>query len=129
MLYGAPRPEGPNLPTGGGIVVGRDRGHQRKACKVVLVSKGGTKLRGRLPKWFSAAPTARQLQPLDDRSTFYVKDHCTPLSFTMSARNPTGFDLKQFKAAASPSSSFAKRDPWARKYVTSVRLVPIADLC
>lgn len=35
----------------------------------------------------------------------------------MPARNPTGFDINQFKAAASPSSVYAKRDPWARKYV------------
>lgn len=35
----------------------------------------------------------------------------------MPARNPTGFDMAQFKAAASPSSVYAKRDPWARKYV------------
>lgn len=34
---------------------------------------------------------------------------------TMPARNPTGFDMAQFKAAASPSSAFAKRDPWVRK--------------
>lgn len=34
----------------------------------------------------------------------------------MPARNPTGFDMAQFKAAASPSSAFAKRDPWVRKY-------------
>ncbi|KAJ5089222.1 hypothetical protein N7532_007906 [Penicillium argentinense] len=32
----------------------------------------------------------------------------------MPARNPTGFDINQFKAAASPSSIWAKRDPWAR---------------
>ncbi|KXG50055.1 NADH:ubiquinone oxidoreductase, B12 subunit [Penicillium griseofulvum] len=32
----------------------------------------------------------------------------------MPAHNPTGFDLAQFKAAASPSSVWAKRDPWAR---------------
>lgn len=32
----------------------------------------------------------------------------------MSAQNPTGFDIKEFKAAASPKSVYAKRDPWAR---------------
>ncbi|KAJ5908361.1 hypothetical protein N7495_001043 [Penicillium taxi] len=32
----------------------------------------------------------------------------------MSARNPTGFDIKQLKAAASPSSIYRKQDPWAR---------------
>lgn len=36
---------------------------------------------------------------------------------TMPTRNPTGFDIGQFKAAASPSSVYAKRDPWARQYV------------
>lgn len=35
----------------------------------------------------------------------------------MPTRNPTGFDIGQFKAAASPSSVYAKRDPWARQYV------------
>ena len=35
----------------------------------------------------------------------------------MSARNPTGFDIKELKKAASPSSVYAKRDPWVRKYV------------
>lgn len=35
---------------------------------------------------------------------------------TMAPRNPTGFDMREFKAAASPSSVWAKRDPWARKY-------------
>lgn len=39
------------------------------------------------------------------------------VSVKMPARNPTGFDINQFKAAASPSSVYAKRDPWARKYV------------
>jgi hypothetical protein len=39
----------------------------------------------------------------------------------MPARNPTGFDVGQFKAAASPSSVWAKRDPWARKYVKHTR--------
>jgi len=34
----------------------------------------------------------------------------------MPARNPTGFDINQLKAAASPNSIWAKRDPWARKY-------------
>ncbi|KAJ9206363.1 hypothetical protein DTO166G4_1240 [Paecilomyces variotii] len=29
-------------------------------------------------------------------------------------RNPTGFDMKEFKAAASPNSIWAKKDPWAR---------------
>lgn len=28
--------------------------------------------------------------------------------------NPTGFDLREFKAAASPRSAYARRDPWAR---------------
>ncbi|OKL57705.1 hypothetical protein UA08_07067 [Talaromyces atroroseus] len=32
----------------------------------------------------------------------------------MSARNPTGFDIKEFKAAAHPRSVWAKKDPWAR---------------
>ncbi len=41
------------------------------------------------------------------------------VSVTMPTRNPTGFDINQFKAAASPSSVYAKRDPWARKYVES----------
>ena len=36
---------------------------------------------------------------------------------TMGPRNPTGFDMAEFKAAASPKSAWAKRDPWARKYV------------
>lgn len=31
--------------------------------------------------------------------------------------NPTGFDISEFKRAASPRSVYAKRDPWARKYV------------
>jgi hypothetical protein len=44
----------------------------------------------------------------------------------MSSRNPTGFDIKQFKAAASPSSVFAKRDPWARKYVSIILAPPEA---
>jgi hypothetical protein len=35
-------------------------------------------------------------------------------SVTMPTRNPTGFDIGQFKAAASPSSVYAKRDPWVR---------------
>lgn len=37
-----------------------------------------------------------------------------PSTSTMSAQNPTGFDIKEFKAAASPKSVYAKRDPWAR---------------
>lgn len=45
-----------------------------------------------------------------------------PLTYThpttmMPTRNPTGFDINEFKAAASPRSVYAKRDPWARKYV------------
>ncbi|KAK1145704.1 hypothetical protein N8T08_003940 [Aspergillus melleus] len=32
----------------------------------------------------------------------------------MAVQNPTGFDIKEFKAAASPKSVYAKRDPWAR---------------
>ncbi|KAF3400752.1 hypothetical protein DPV78_005921 [Talaromyces pinophilus] len=32
----------------------------------------------------------------------------------MSSRNPTGFDLNEFKAAAHPRSVWAKKDPWAR---------------
>ncbi|OXV10223.1 hypothetical protein Egran_02018 [Elaphomyces granulatus] len=32
----------------------------------------------------------------------------------MAPRNLTGFDMKEFKAAASPSSVWAKKDPWAR---------------
>jgi hypothetical protein len=35
----------------------------------------------------------------------------------MPTRNPTGFDINEFKAAASPSSVWAKKDPWARQYV------------
>jgi hypothetical protein len=35
----------------------------------------------------------------------------------MPARNPTGFDINEFKAAASPRSVWAKKDPWARQYV------------
>lgn len=38
-------------------------------------------------------------------------------SLTMPDHNITGFNLAEYKAAASPSSSWAKRDPWARKYV------------
>ncbi|OJJ48218.1 hypothetical protein ASPZODRAFT_130171 [Penicilliopsis zonata CBS 506.65] len=30
------------------------------------------------------------------------------------APNPTGFSISEFKAAASRSSPYAKRDPWAR---------------
>ncbi|CAI7676427.1 hypothetical protein N7533_006055 [Penicillium manginii] len=32
----------------------------------------------------------------------------------MPARNVTGFDITQLKAAAHPNSIWAKRDPWAR---------------
>ncbi|KAK2786493.1 hypothetical protein FQN52_007798 [Onygenales sp. PD_12] len=32
----------------------------------------------------------------------------------MAAPNPTGFDMKTYKAAAHPRSTWAKRDPWAR---------------
>ncbi|KAF9887330.1 hypothetical protein FE257_010325 [Aspergillus nanangensis] len=32
----------------------------------------------------------------------------------MPAQNPTGFSISEFKAAASPRSAYAKRDPWAR---------------
>ncbi|KAG5301081.1 NADH-ubiquinone oxidoreductase [Histoplasma ohiense] len=32
----------------------------------------------------------------------------------MPPANPTGFDMKTFKAAAHPRSSWAKKDPWAR---------------
>ncbi|KAL5336531.1 NADH-ubiquinone oxidoreductase B12 subunit family-domain-containing protein [Aspergillus crustosus] len=32
----------------------------------------------------------------------------------MPAPNPTGFDVNEFKAAASSRSVYAKRDPWAR---------------
>ncbi|KAJ5388550.1 hypothetical protein N7509_011091 [Penicillium cosmopolitanum] len=32
----------------------------------------------------------------------------------MPARNVTGFDISQLKAAAHPNSIWAKRDPWAR---------------
>lgn len=36
----------------------------------------------------------------------------------MPTRNPTGFDINEFKAAASPKSAYARRDPWVRKYVS-----------
>ncbi|PGH20384.1 hypothetical protein AJ80_03652 [Polytolypa hystricis UAMH7299] len=29
--------------------------------------------------------------------------------------NPTGFDMKTFKAAANPTSSFSLGDPWKRR--------------
>ncbi|KAM5456257.1 hypothetical protein MaudCBS49596_001278 [Microsporum audouinii] len=32
----------------------------------------------------------------------------------MAPPNPTGFDMKTFKAAASPTSEWALRDPWKR---------------
>ncbi|KAL1974521.1 hypothetical protein VTN31DRAFT_4725 [Thermomyces dupontii] len=32
----------------------------------------------------------------------------------MTGRNPTGFDINEFKAAANPRSVWAKNDPWAR---------------
>ncbi|QKX61032.1 uncharacterized protein TRUGW13939_08178 [Talaromyces rugulosus] len=32
----------------------------------------------------------------------------------MPSRNPTGFDINEFKAAANPRSVWAKKDPWAR---------------
>ncbi|BDD62175.1 hypothetical protein MPDQ_008096 [Monascus purpureus] len=32
----------------------------------------------------------------------------------MPSQNPTGFNIQEFKAAASPTSTWAKRDPWAR---------------
>ncbi|EYE90356.1 NADH dehydrogenase [ubiquinone] 1 beta subcomplex subunit 3 [Aspergillus ruber CBS 135680] len=31
--------------------------------------------------------------------------------------NPTGFDISEFKRAASPRSVYAKRDPWARNEI------------
>ena len=46
-------------------------------------------------------------------------NNCSFSPQTMSPRNLTGFDMKEFKAAASPSSAWAKKDPWARKYVRS----------
>lgn len=37
--------------------------------------------------------------------------------FKMPSRNPTGFDINEFKAAAHPRSVWAKKDPWARQSV------------
>lgn len=52
------------------------------------------------------------LPPMVDSLSFQ-----SPLkSPTMPARNVTGFDISQLKAAAHPNSIWAKRDPWARKY-------------
>lgn len=42
----------------------------------------------------------------------FLSPPCHPL--TMAGTNPTGFDIKEFKAAASPRSVWAKKDPWAR---------------
>ena len=48
----------------------------------------------------------------------------------MPTRNPTGFDISEFKAAASPKSAYARRDPWARKYVSlSVFFAAIEQAC
>lgn len=41
----------------------------------------------------------------------------------MTGRNPTGFDINEFKAAANPRSVWAKNDPWARKYVGMITSV------
>ncbi|RMJ27976.1 hypothetical protein PHISP_01173 [Aspergillus sp. HF37] len=35
----------------------------------------------------------------------------------MAPQNPTGFDMRELKRAASPSSVWAKRDPWARNEI------------
>nr|KMM67124.1 hypothetical protein CPAG_03460 [Coccidioides posadasii RMSCC 3488] len=37
-----------------------------------------------------------------------------PTPATMAPPNPTGFDMKTFKAAANPKSIWAQKDPWKR---------------
>lgn len=45
----------------------------------------------------------------------------------MAAPNPTGFDINEFKRAASPRSVYARRDPWARKYASLLYFRSLTD--
>ncbi|EGD92524.1 NADH-ubiquinone oxidoreductase B12 subunit [Trichophyton tonsurans CBS 112818] len=46
----------------------------------------------------------------------------------MAPPNPTGFDMKTFKAAASPTSEWALRDPWKRQFKTGFPGLGIATV-
>jgi hypothetical protein len=39
-------------------------------------------------------------------------------------QNPTGFDMKKFKASAAPTSEWAMRDPWKSRYVVLAKPSP-----
>lgn len=69
---------------------------------------------GRLPPWYPTIP----LLPGNPLSFFRTKPNPPnpPIHPSiMPTNNPTGFSISEFKAAASPRSVWAQRDPWARK--------------
>lgn len=103
-----------------GVALLKDEAHRGS----VQVSFGGPRPFGRgsygpavsglaCQAWhFVRCTSLNSLPPMVDSLSFQ-----SPLnSPTMPARNVTGFDISQLKAAAHPNSIWAKRDPWARKY-------------